>query len=104
VDLSTCLFPYFRGRGGTLREGAAVIGMEGRGPERGGGGGAKGARVAKAALPFSKLRVRFFSRVKKDPGPEGSGLSPSRTSRTNMNMQHLPLAVGQRGGKRVRAC
>jgi len=55
VDLSTCLFPYFRGRGGTSREGAAVMGAEGRGPERGRGGGAKGARAAKATLPFGKL-------------------------------------------------
>src|SRR6266850_4282112 len=26
VDLSTCLFPFFRGRGGTSREGAAIGG------------------------------------------------------------------------------
>ena len=55
VDLSACLFPCFRGRGGTSREGAAVMGMEGGGPERGRGGGAQGAGVAKAALPFGKL-------------------------------------------------
>src|SRR6266850_6594907 len=73
VDLSTCLFPCFRGRGGTSREGAAAEHAEGGGPERGGGGGTKGAGVAEAALPFSELRVLFFSRVKNDPGPEGPG-------------------------------
>src|SRR6266850_1336932 len=55
VDLSACLFPCFRGRGGTLREGAAAECAEGGGPERGGGGGAKGAGMAEAALPFSEL-------------------------------------------------
>jgi len=102
VDLSACLFPCFRGRGRTSREGAAVTSMEGGGPERGGGGGAKGAGAAKATLPFGELRVLFFGRTKNDPGPEGPGPSPSRTSMTNTNMQRLPLATGQRAGRRAR--
>jgi len=55
VDLSACLFPCFRGRGRTSREGAAAEHIEGGGPEGGRGGGAKGAGVAKAVLPFSEL-------------------------------------------------
>jgi len=98
VDLSACLFLYFRGRGRTTREGAAAERAEGGGLERGRGGGAEGAGAAEAALPFGKLRVLFFGRVKKDLGP-----SPSRTSRTNTNIQRLPLAIGQRGGRRARA-
>jgi len=55
VDLSTCWFPCFRGRGGTLREGAASKGMEGGGLERGEGVGAEGAGLVETVLHFGKL-------------------------------------------------
>jgi len=66
--------------------------------QREGGGGAEGAGAAKTVLPFGELRVLFFGREKNDPGP-----SPSRTSRTNTNIQRFPFAMGQRGGQRARA-
>jgi len=89
VDLSTCLFPCFRGRGGTSGEGAAAERVEGGGLERGRGGGAEGAGAAEAVLPFGELQVLFFGRVKNNPGPKGPGPSPSRTLRTNTNIQHV---------------
>jgi len=97
------LFPYFRGRGGTSRGGEVGRGAEGGGPERGGGGEGQGAGATKVVLPFGKLRLLFFSKAKNDPGSEGPGPSPSRTSSTNMNIQCFPLAMGERGGTRVRA-
>jgi|SRR6267142_2003146 len=103
VDLSTCLFPYFRGRGGTSREGAAIEGVEGGGPERGEGEGTEGAGLVKTDLLFGGLQVLFFGKAKNSPGPEGPGQTPSRTSRTNTNIQHFPFAMGQRGGQRARA-
>jgi len=55
VDLSACLFPYFRGRGRTSREGAVAEGEEGGGPERGEGVGAEGAGLVETDLRFGEL-------------------------------------------------
>ena len=103
VDLSACLFPCFRGRGGTSREGAVAKGEERGGPERGEGVGAEGAGPVETNLRFGELRVFFFNKAKNDPGPEGPGQIPSRTSKTNTNIQCFPFAMGQRGGQRARA-
>jgi len=73
-------------RGGTSGEGAATIGVEGEGPERGERVGAEGAGVVETVLHFGKLRLLFFGKAKNDPGSEGPGPFPSRTSSTNTNI------------------
>jgi hypothetical protein len=44
-----------------------------------------------------------FSKEKKDLGLEDPSSLSSKTLRINMNIQCLPFAMGQRGGKRAKA-
>src|SRR5487761_1282672 len=85
--------------GGARGAGAAGAGV----PGSGGPGVGRGAEGV-AALRLLRAR-RFFSGVKKE-GPDPESLAPSlpvRTSKRNTNITCFPFAMGQRGGRRVRA-